>query len=288
MVRGASVVALLLLGCDGGTDPSPTVPPEFGPAELVPSPVSTSGWEDSGYITPDVIGPARPGWPTTAPYDTFGAEIYRTLLHGGVWSEPENLGLPINRPEDLEGDEWVSADGNRILFTNGASTPTRPERGIYYAECHGGVWDSPVLARDAGFPFVAFDENPHLTQDERTLFFESSRPGGNGRQDIWMSQKVGNQWSAPRNLGPSINTDGVEGSPFSLDGTDLFFDDKGNGIGISWSHREADGLWSQRKVVVAGIYGDPSLTVRGDLYAIGARSVGGGFDANVYRFARIR
>ena len=301
---GALAAVPWLTGCGDGTSPGDATP-RFNAPVQIGAPVSTPGWEDSGFISPDgdtlyftylridpiifatqgqirLSGPLRPGWPTQPPYDTLGSELYRSTLVGGVWTEPQNLGSTINLPEELEGDEWVSADGNRMLFTNGTAAGPRGAQGIYYAERLNGGWQTPVLASAMGYPFDSADENPHLTLDESTLFFESSRPGGFGAQDIWMSTRSGGQWTAPVNLGPTINTAGVEGSPFSLDGIDLYFDDKGGGKGVSWSRRETSGQWRQAQVVLPGIFGDPSLTLAGDLYAIGARTVPGGYDADVY------
>lgn len=300
----------LLAGCGDPAGPAAPVAPRFDAPVKIAAPVSTDGWEDSGYVTPDgttlyftylridpvtfleqgivrVTGPLRPGWPTTPPFDVFGAEIYRSRLVAGAWTEPEHLGPAINLPQGLEGDQWVSEDGNRILFSDGSpSLPDRPEQGLYYAERVNGVWTKPVLARSAGFPFVALDENPHLTRDEQTLFFESSRPGGFGLQDIWVSRKSNGVWGAPENLGPTVNTAAVEGSPFSLDGAELYWDDKGGGRGISWAARGSDGKYGAATVVLPGVFGDPSVTLTGDLFVIGGRVTTDGFDADVYRATR--
>ncbi len=227
-----------LAGCSSPAGPSTPSAPHFEvPVDLGP-PVSTDGWEDSGFISPNgqffyftylridplryirdgtvvVSGPLRPEWD---PADTVAAKLYRTELVSGAWTEPQSLGPMINRRNALNGDEWVSEDGLRILFTDPVVQPGRPEPGIYYAEQQNGVWSDPVLARTIGFPFVSGDENPHLTLDERTLFFESSRAGGYGGPDLWMSVIGSAGWSTPQNLGSVVNTSGVEGSPFSLDG----------------------------------------------------------------------
>lgn len=300
-----TLLAALLAGCgDGGAAPS-AGRPRFQAPVLLGQPVNSPGWEDSGFISPDgdtlyftylridavtlltegrirLSGPLRPGWPTTPPYDTIGAEIYRSVRVAGAWTEPQHLDTAINLPEEIEGDEWLSADGNRVLFTNGISGGPRGARGIYYAERIGGVWQPAVLATTLGFPFDSLDENPHLTLDETTLFFESSRAGGHGQQDIWMSTRAGGAWTAPVNLGPAINGAGVEGSPCSLDGRSLYFDDKGGGRGILWSERDSAGRWREATTVVPGTFGDPSLTSAGDLYIIGGRQVAGGYDADVY------
>lgn len=68
------------------------------------------------------------------------------------------------------------------------------------------------------------DRQPFITRDGRTLFFASSRGGGEGGYDIWFSRKVGSGWSEPQNLGPTINTPFNESSPFINDAnTKMYF-----------------------------------------------------------------
>ncbi len=63
---------------------------------------------------------------------------------------------------------------------------------------------------------------PFLSDDGRKLYFASNRSGGYGGFDIYVSAKIGNTWSEPKNLGSIINTAGNEISPF-MEGTTLFF-----------------------------------------------------------------
>lgn len=59
-----------------------------------------------------------------------------------------------------------------------------------------------------------------------SLYFASTRPGGSGALDIWVSQRAsrGDQWGAPQNLGPVINSSAADQLPFvSPDGHTLFF-----------------------------------------------------------------
>ena len=53
-----------------------------------------------------------------------------------------------------------------------------------------------------------YDFSPSITADGLQLYFESDRPGGVGTYDIWMSTRAtkADDWGAPTNLGPPINT----------------------------------------------------------------------------------
>ncbi len=63
---------------------------------------------------------------------------------------------------------------------------------------------------------------PSFSPDGNTLYFASNRPDGFGGFDIFVTFRVGNTWTTPENLGPTVNTQGDEISPF-FDGEDLYF-----------------------------------------------------------------
>ena len=268
--------------------------------------VSTDGTEDSVFVSPDgskmyftymrldwvlwsgtgkvrLPAPARTQWPQYEPFNTYGAQIYSATRTDSGWSVPANIGSPVNDMAEMTGGVWVSQDDQRMLFVSWTGGPSRPA-GIYYAEKSGGVWDTPVLASSAGWPFGPGDDNPHLTLDEKVLFFESS-PGG--QKDIWMAERnPDGTWKPAVALPPTVNTQWTEGSPFSLDGKTLYFDDKGFS-GIYRTVRNTDGSWSPRQQVIAGNCGDPALTLSDDLYFTAVtpvRDAAGttvGYDANL-------
>jgi len=94
------------------------------------------------------------------------------------------------------------------------------------------------------------ETSPMLSADGSTLYFVSDRPGGCGGKDIWASERLSNnRWSAPYNLGKTINTSDNEESPFLMsDGATLYFSSKGhNGLGgydIFVSTQNDEGIWS--------------------------------------------
>lgn len=65
--------------------------------------------------------------------------------------------------------------------------------------------------------------HPALSADENMMIFASDRDGSLGGMDLFISRKVGDQWSAPENLGNNINTTGNEFYPFLDSDNNLFF-----------------------------------------------------------------
>ena len=69
------------------------------------------------------------------------------------------------------------------------------------------------------------DQAPVASPSGLSLYFGSNRPGGQGGNDIWVSQRptLTSAWGAPQNLGATVNSiSGEIASSFSLDGRTMF------------------------------------------------------------------
>jgi hypothetical protein len=94
---------------------------------------------------------------------------------------------------------------------------------LWMIESSGGAWLPPV---NLGAPVNSSgaEEMPFITPDGAALYFGSNRPGGQGGQDIWMSQYGGGGWGSPENLGDVVNSPYDERGPsLTRDGNVLFF-----------------------------------------------------------------
>ena len=85
-----------------------------------------------------------------------------------------------------------------------------------------------------------------LSADGLTLLFDSDRSGGQGKTDLWMSRRptLIAPWSAPENLGATVNSSENEHVPtLSADGLALLFaSDRGQSdkrYKLWWCHRES-------------------------------------------------
>ena len=178
-------------------------------------------------------------------------DFFQSQKIDGEWTKGVNLGEPVNTM-DNEGAQTISADGRFLVYTVCNRREDFGACDLYYAENVNGQWTKP---QNIGSPVnsAAWESQPSLSADGRTLYFVSSRNDGKGKKDIWVTYKMRNgKWMEPRNLGDVINTKGDEASPFiHADGQTLYFSSNGHvGMGesdIFMTTRQADGTWSTPK-----------------------------------------
>ena len=148
------------------------------------------------------------------------------------WGEPIWLGPNVNSPTADELYPSVSAAGT-LYFASGPFFP-QPGRhyDIYSAERQGDGF-APRVALGAGVNTApvaggglqdAWEFNPEISVDGRTLVFTSLRPGGFGLGDLYVSHLERGAWTPARNLGPLVNTAADEYHPtLSRDRRTLWF-----------------------------------------------------------------
>ncbi len=174
-------------------------------------------------------------------------DFFVSDFKNGAWTRPVNLGSPPNTP-DNEGAQSISADASEMFFTACNRKDGKGGCDIYYSRKRDGLWTRP---RNLGEPIntSAKETQPSISSDGRTLYFVSTRGGGKGGQDIWMSTlDEKNRWGIPINLA-DINTPDDESSPFiHLDGKTLYFASNGHpGMGqydLFVTRKDSLGKWS--------------------------------------------
>lgn len=147
----------------------------------------------------------------------------------------------------------ISANGRWVAYTkNNFIEGTRQipsagmEMSIYIAEINDkGDWvnTKPFPYNGSGYS----SGFPSLSADGGTMYFTSNRPDGFGGFDIFVSEKVGDTWSTPVNLGPIVNSQGNELTPY-FDGQNVFFSSdwhQGFGGMDIFRTEKIDGAWSK-------------------------------------------
>lgn len=141
---------------------------------------------------------------------TQGISVSRSNANG--WSKPENISIPYfqNKAAVLSG--YLLPDQSVFIFS-AETYGTRGVEDIYVSTKNAnGTWSEP---RNLGNTInTRFQElSPSLTDDGKTLYFSSNGLKGEGSFDIYSSNRLDEgwtNWSAPENLGSSINSEGRE------------------------------------------------------------------------------
>jgi len=171
-----------------------------------------------------------------------------TLDENGVWGNPVSISENINT-EFNEGTGTISADGRKLVFTSCMGRKGYGSCDLYLSQKVGDEWSIPKNMGNA-INSSAWDSQPSLSADGRTLYFVSNRAGGYGRRDIYVSQLTdNNKWSKPENIGIDINTPFDDISPFiHPNGQRLYFATDGRlgfgGYDIFFTEKEAT-RWSK-------------------------------------------
>jgi outer membrane protein OmpA-like peptidoglycan-associated protein len=182
-------------------------------------------------------------------YEIRREDFYLSRFREGVWAPREQLGPPMNTPEN-EGAMFISPDGRYLLFSACNKSDGYGSCDIYISFRRNDHWGEP---ENIG-PFINsayWETQPCLGSDGRTLFFVSNRPGGRGGSDIWCSRYLPEgRWSIPVNAGDSINSEEDEMSPFiHPDNQSLYFSSKGHtgmgGYDLFLSRKDHAGNWTK-------------------------------------------
>ncbi len=174
-------------------------------------------------------------------------DFYFSKKQGDKYSFAYNMGFPINT-DGNEGTISLSADGQYIFYTACNREGAYGSCDLYISKLDGITWAEPI---NLGPPVntAAWESQPCLSYDGKTLYFSSNRPGGYGKSDIWYTTYREGRWTPPINMGPDINTSGDEQSPhIAKDDQTLYFNSNGlpgmGGVDL-YIARKVNGRWSK-------------------------------------------
>jgi Tol biopolymer transport system component len=175
-----------------------------------------------------------------------GSDICVSHRQGNDWSTPEVVDA-VSTEEYSEVEPLLSPDG-RQLFIMSARPGGVGSADFWVSDLVDGEWTEP---RNLGVPFNTPDMDHCLYfagEEWQFAYWTSTRPGGFGGNDIWMSERVNGVWQPAVNLGPNVNTAETEHHSLpSPDGRSLYVTayraDGYGGEDIFVTTREESGTW---------------------------------------------
>jgi hypothetical protein len=209
---------------------------QWGPSENLGPPINTQHNEGAQSISADGMflyftGCGRRG-------GLGSCDIYMARRQGNGWSEPVNLGAPVNA-QGWDSQPSISSDGKTLYFTSNRSGNIG-RMDIWVTTLNSdGRWSVPQNLGPQ-INTTGREMSPFIHPDNKTLFFASDTHAGMGGMDLFYSIRgEDGNWQTPVNLGYPINTYadqislvvGASGKdayfaseqPGGLGGTDLYY-----------------------------------------------------------------
>jgi hypothetical protein len=162
----------------------------------------------------------------------------------GIWTEPEVLNPQVGSDGDMYPTS-LSSDGTELYLVK--RTDTNDD---IYLSIHSGLFWSRAQPLNENINTRSDETHASISGDGQTLYFTSDRRGGYGKLDVYRSQRLNNnEWGPATNMGPFINTDLDEETPFiTEDGKRLYFSSKGHfnmgGYDIFFTDLLEDNTWN--------------------------------------------
>lgn len=173
------------------------------------------------------------------------------------FAKEEPAGLNIQSGKFIGFSPAISADGRTIIFESDILEKYNYK--IYMSQIIGRSWSKPYLLDKVNFNSNAreIDAGPFITFDQNSLLITSTKDGGIGDEDIWISHRSGKTWQKPVNMGKPVNSKGYDGfASLSPDGCVLYYTREslvkksltGCGFHIVFS-RKIKGKWTEPEII---------------------------------------
>jgi hypothetical protein len=135
------------------------------------------------------------------------------------------------------GPLCLAPDGKTVYFTSEVETGEitteknfKNHNGIFIADLSG---TDLISLRPFKYNNPQYEVGqPSVSKDGKYLFFASDMPGGQGGSDLYYCELVDGEWAPPVNLGPKVNSSGIENYPYIHPSGRLYFSsNRPGGIG---------------------------------------------------------
>lgn len=177
--------------------------------------------------------------------------ILQSKFDGKNWSVPTTASF--SESAYSQADPFVAIDGSIYYISNRPKNEkdTLGDFDIWFVQPHdGNRWSHPInveeINSDSTEYYVSVANNGNI-------YFASTRAGGYGGHDIYMSKLVNGKYATPENLGSGVNTLADEHDPLILEEEKyLIFNsfarpDSYGEADLYFSSRKPDGSWDNSK-----------------------------------------
>jgi hypothetical protein len=132
------------------------------------------------------------------------------------------------------GPLCFAPDGKTVYFTSEVETGKVTRKKNF--KNHSGIFIAELSGTDlvSVHPFKYNNPqyevgHPSVSHDGKYLFFASDMPGGVGASDLYYCELINGEWGTPVNLGPQVNSPGVDIYPYMHPSGRLYFASKRSG-----------------------------------------------------------
>ncbi len=132
------------------------------------------------------------------------------------WSAPVNLG-PVINTTSYDACPTISKDGLSLYFRSDRPGGSGSfDIWVSQRDSVEDPWEAPVNLGPT-INSTSAEDRSAFSPDGHWMVFVSSRPGGSGSQDLWISHRQDKRndfgWETPRNLGSVVNSAAQENGP---------------------------------------------------------------------------
>ncbi len=147
------------------------------------------------------------------------SNIWEVKLFIDRWGPRSALPAPINTLYD-ESFASRASNGNLYFFSRRPGGVGQSD--LYQSEFKNGVYADPINLKKLNTQFHEWD--PYIAPDESYIIFCSTKPGGMGGDDLYISFKNHEkQWCHPLHLGNRFNSSSSENRPYVTNDGRFFF-----------------------------------------------------------------
>jgi len=181
------------------------------------------------------------------------SSIYYSKIEDGNWLKPQKVKFAH---EANNSSPHLTRDGRRLYYISNQAIANDSSSNIWYVERHS-IYDPWSVPKPLDFTINSpYAEYSPKTTANGDLYFASSRSGGLGQGDLYMSKLENGRFKKPMNLGQEVNSDKGEWNlELSEDGNILIFEasqrpENKTSYGDLYISFKTSGSWSKPKNII--------------------------------------